>query len=397
MLELREYETRRVPLSPADAVELAAFTRGGLRDEADDAPKVVQAILPTSVDGHYDVQAGPYVGRFTLRTGLTVDITSRFPFVDLLEVLRIAQRLPALLQDAPVPAAPGSGLVDLVAVAFAREVRRLAGAGLAKGYVKRTFSRPPYPGAPDVNAHLARHVGRPDRLITTAKRLTVDIPANQVLASALDILRRQRYRDPTLTVSLRSLAPALSQVTRVTDPAGAARVAAPGLPVRYRPAVALALLVLRGRTALPAGSGVIGASVLFAMPAVWEAYVESRLAEQLPAGHRLLAQYPVALTDTGPPMTAHADLVQVDSAQVPVAVFDAKYKWWSTQPQAGDLYQMVTYAQRLGVSQATLVHPGRGQQSEVVVGQLRIAVCGLDVLQHPPVADLGTPVAVVET
>ena len=173
MLELREYETRCVELSPVEAGELAALTRGSSAERTQ--PRVIQQILPTGQAGWYDVQPGPYVGRFTTGSGLTVDVASRFDFGDLLEVLRVAARQPAVLTQAPTPARGGRGLLELIATAYVRELHRIAGFGLAKGYVTRTFTHPPYPGVPDATAHLARHLGRPDRLVTRARRLTVDI------------------------------------------------------------------------------------------------------------------------------------------------------------------------------------------------------------------------------
>ncbi len=380
MLELREYETRRVPLTATQAAELAGLTRGTRALDDAEPAKVMQMVLPTGSPGLYDVQPGSYVGRFALISGLVIDVASRFDFDDLLEVLRVAARLPSVVHDAPVPTSGGRGIVELVALAFVREVERIVGFGIAKGYVQRTFTRPPYPGVPDATAHLARHLGRPDRLVTRARRLTTDVPVNQVLAAALRLLLAQQYRDGRLAARLRALGPVFRQVTVVADALAVARSADRGVPVRYRAAHTLAVLVLKGRTTLPAGTGTAGASVLFAMPKVWEDYVQTRLAEQLSAGHRLVAQHPVLLTDDPSAMVARADLVELGADGSPVAVVDAKYKEWAAKPGTGDLYQTVTYAQRLGVEHATLVYPGRGQRRDVVVGRVRLTMLGLDVL-----------------
>lgn len=90
MLELREFEIRTVPLSIQERTELAGLTRASLTES--DAPRVIQQLTPSATPECFDVQPGPYVGRFTLNSGLTVDIASRFPFADLLEVLRVATR-----------------------------------------------------------------------------------------------------------------------------------------------------------------------------------------------------------------------------------------------------------------------------------------------------------------
>jgi 5-methylcytosine-specific restriction endonuclease McrBC regulatory subunit McrC len=379
LLELRELETRSIELTAAQAVELAQLTRGGLNDST--RPRVIQQVTPSSRTGWYDVQPGPFVGRFSLPSGLTVDIASRFAFTDLLHLLRVAARQPVLLDAAPTPARAGHGLLELIATAFIREMRRIVGFGLAKGYVSRTFTRPPYPGVPDATAHLAKHLGRPDRLVTHARRLTVDIPVNQVLAAAQRILRSQTYTDPTLSVRLRSLTPTLTDITAVPDGLRLATAAGHDVPNRYREAFGLAILVLAGLTTLPTGTGAAGVSVLFNMPKVWESYVQAALEPKLPTGHRLSAQHPVLLTTDASNIRASADLVELDAHGNEVAVYDAKYKPWGTNPSTDEIYQTLTYAYRLGLDSATLLYPGRGERNEIVVGEYRIRTVGVDVLR----------------
>ncbi|PWW25175.1 5-methylcytosine-specific restriction endonuclease McrBC regulatory subunit McrC [Geodermatophilus normandii] len=385
MLELREYETRTVALTPQQAVKLARLTRGARTDSAE--PRVIQQVTPSSQPGHYDVQPGPFVGRFTLRSGLTVDIASRFPFTDLLEVLRIAARHPTVLHETATPFHAGRGLLDLIATAFARELRGIVGFGLAKAYVTRTFTRPPYPGVPDATAHLARHLGRPDRLITRARRQTVDIPANQVLAATHRTLVSQTYKDPQLTVRLRALAPALTGITAVADPQSLLDLARRTMPGRYREAMGLAALILSGCSTLPAGSDAGGVSVLFNMTKVWESFVHAALAPTLPPGHQLAVQHPVILSTDGTNIAAAADLVELGPDRSPVALYDAKYKPWGAKPSTDEIYQVVTYAYRLGLRTATLVYPGRGEHSEVGIGWYRVRTIGLAVLtpRVPPV------------
>lgn len=381
MLELREYQTRTVELTTAQAVELARYTRASGGDP--NSPRVIQQVTPAADPGHYDVQPGPFVGRFTLRSDLTVDIASRFPFADLLEVLRVAARQPVLLHEAPTPARPGHGLLELIATAFVREVRRVVGFGLAKGYVTRTFTRPPYPGVPDATAHLARHLGRPDRLITHARRLTVDIPVNQILAAAHRILRYQTYTDPDLAVRLRAMAPVFTDVTVVPDPLGLSHSAARNMPTRYREALGLAILIMTGLTTLPTGQGTGGVSVLFNMTKVWEKYVQALLEPDLSPGHTLSAQHQVALSTDGTNINAWADLVELDADQKPVRLYDAKYKPWGEKPSSDEIYQVLTYAYRLRLNAGTLLYPGRGEHNTVAIGEYRIHTRGVKVLGPP--------------
>jgi 5-methylcytosine-specific restriction endonuclease McrBC regulatory subunit McrC len=381
LLELRELDTKAVELTAAQAAELAQLTRGSLSDST--WPRVIHQVIPSSQMGWYDVQPGPFVGRFTLPSGLTVDIASRFTFADLLNVLRVAARQPVILDTALAPARAGHGLLELIATAFIREMHRIVGFGLAKGYITRTFTRPPYPGVPDATTHLARHLGRPDRLVTRARRLTVDIPVNQVLAAAQRVLRHQTYTDSKLSVQLRSLTPTLTDITAIPNGLRLAAAARHGVPSRYRQAFGLAVLVLAGLTTLPTATGAAGVSVLFNMTKVWESYVQAKLEQTLPRGHRLSVQHPVLLTTDGSNIRAAADLVEIDVHGHEVAVYDAKYKPWGAKPSADEIYQTVTYAYRLGLESATLLYPGNGEASEVVVGKYRIRSEGVDVLKPP--------------
>ncbi|RBQ05648.1 hypothetical protein DQE82_25340 [Micromonospora sp. LHW51205] len=379
MLHLREYKVSRVALTEREAGELGRLTRGSAarRDE----PRIIQQILPSGEPGLYDVQPGPYVGRFTLGSLRTVDIASRFPFADLRELLQLATRPPVLLRDTAAAGSAGRGLVDLIATAFARETERLVGFGLAKEYQARTFTRSPYPGSPDVTTHLAKYLGRPDRLVTKAKRLTQDIQLNQTIAAAHRVLLQQHYPDQALSARLRALSPCLASISQVADPQRLMQRRPTFIPSRYQNAYALALLVLAGQTVLPTAAGASGVTVLFNMTKVWETYVGHWLANQLPAGHRISAQHPVALTDDPQPMTAYADFVILDEQHKPVAVYDAKYRHWQAKPKADELYQLSTYARRLHVQRAALLYPGHeGQGSHVTVGDLWIATIGVPVL-----------------
>lgn len=124
------------------------------------------------------------------------------------------------------------------------------------------------------------------------------------------------------------------------------------------------------------------------MTKVWEDYVKVLIEQALPAGHALSTQHPVLLTDDSSRIQASADLVVLDSNRRPVDLFDAKYKHWGAKPRPDEIYQVLTYAYRLGLKEATLLYPGRGEQEEVVAGEYRIRTVGVDVLA--PLTPLAT-------
>jgi 5-methylcytosine-specific restriction endonuclease McrBC regulatory subunit McrC len=188
-------------------------------------------------------------------------------------------------------------------------------------------------------------------------------------------------------VQLRALGPVFTQMTPVTQPLPAAQAAVRHAAARYREAVALAVLVLAGQTTLPTETGRAGASVLFNMTKIWEDYARTWvLQHMLSAGHRLAVQHPIILTDDKSRMTANADLVEFDERGHPTAVYDAKYKPWAKTPSTDDLYQVITYAHRLGINRAYLLYPGRGEESEVIVDRFQVAILGLGVLSARPEA-----------
>jgi 5-methylcytosine-specific restriction endonuclease McrBC regulatory subunit McrC len=364
VLRLVEYRTETVQLSTAEATELARMTVGSRT--GDGRPRVIGRLMPTATPGSYDLQPGPYVGRFQLLSGRVVEVAGRFPFQDLVTLLGLG-RTAALLEDTRAPGGAGRSLVDLIALAFVREAERIAGQGLAKAYQRRSFTRPPYPGVPSATTHLKVHAGRPDRLATSANRLTFDVPLNRLVAAAHRRLSGLAYPDPALGVRVRALDPVFRGIA---DMVGRPAALAAG-PIRYREIEKLSRLILDDRSTLPAGDGVAGVSVLFDMTRIWENYVGGWLRRRFP-GVTIAAQHPIPLTDTGPRRTGAADFVLLKNGK-PMGVYDAKYRPWQAAPSTDEIYQLFTYAQRLGVSTAALVYPAASaHHSTTTVGSVTI-------------------------
>lgn len=364
MLRLVEYQTKTVQLTSAEAAELARMTVG--THSGDGRPRVIERLTPTAAPGSYDLQPGPYVGRFRLLSGQVVEVAGRFPFHDLATLLGLG-RTPTLFEEAPAPGSAAHGLVDLIALAFVREAERLAGHGLAKAYQRRSFTRPPYPGVPSATAHLKVHAGRPDRLATSANRLTSDVPLNRLVATAHRRLSALTYPDARLSARVRALDPIFRGITSLPG-----RPGAPGfVPARYREIERLARLILDDCSTLPTDTGVTGVSVMFDMTRIWENYVGSWLRHRS-RGMIVNTQQPIPLTDTGPKRIGYADFV-LHSGGKPLAVYDAKYRPWQSSPSTDEIYQLFTYAQRLGVSHAALVYPAaESHHTTTTVGPVTI-------------------------
>ncbi|MDW5326781.1 5-methylcytosine restriction system specificity protein McrC [Plantactinospora sp. KLBMP9567] len=369
MICLTEYQTTTVELNHDEAAEFTAFTKGGTR--ASGQPRVIERFT-IHPDG-YDVTPGPYVGRFRLRSGRVVDIASRFAFHDLAQLLGLGDKA-ALIREPATAATGGTGLMDLIALAFVREAERVVGQGLEKGYQRQTFTRPPYAGVPAVTAHLNTHAARPDRLVTTARRLTTNIPINQLVAAAHRQLAQLTYQDRNLATRLGALGPAFRQLSPMTGPTAPIPATA-----RYRDIHDLALLILDARTSLPTANGIAGVGVLFNMTRVWEAYTRCWLARRLGTEAVLREQHRIPLTDNDPMWEGRADFV-VESDGRPSAVYDAKYRPWQRRPKTSELYQLLAYTQRLGVSYAALLHPATTpDKGTFTVGDTTIDTIAIDI------------------
>ena len=361
-------------LDGKDLAHLLNMVRG---EAASDEAKVIQSITPTAKPDTYRVRPGGFVGRLGLPSGETIDIESRFPLGDIIDMLRFSGRIPIRLDRLTPAMDEEQFFLDVIALAYAREVERLVLFGLAKGYREFRFDRPPYTGIPDVNLHLGRHAARPDKLVTRARRITVDIELNRALAAAIEVLSRVSLSaEPTR--ALMSVFPAFGRVRRVpTSASTISRLELSRLTSRYQDSLALAEVVLRGQSLAPEGDPMAGASVLFNMPKVWEACVAKWVGLSWPGDFVVDEQHGFEVTDDGS-LNASADVTVWDARRL-VALYDAKYKWPGDTPTMGDVYQMVTYCTQLRIDEATLVYPAKASKKSYRVGDVTIHTVGLDV------------------
>lgn len=372
MIELVEYQPKGIRLADEDLLHLVDLVKGsGDSDES----KVIQSVTPTKDGDRYIVTPGPFVGRMGLPSGETLDVQSRFPIEDVIDLIRLSGRLPIRLDRLHPEVSASRFLVDVIAQAFARETDRLIAFGLAKGYQTKRFTRPPYPGAPDIALHLGRYAARPDKLVTSARRITHDIDLNRALAAALDVVSRVPLIE-RVGHEVAALGPSFIRVRRTSMNADSvSRIPLDRQTTRYRAALGLVELILRSQSLIPEGDARTGVSVLFNMPKVWEGYVARWVAELWGPDHRVEEQYGFNLTADGF-LRSMAD-VTVWAGDRLVALYDAKYKWPGDKPSMADIYQMVTYCMRLDLPEATLVYPAPAENGEFHIEGVTIRTIGL--------------------
>src|SRR4051794_14458292 len=104
------------------------------------------------------------------------------------------------------------------------------------------------------------------------------------------------------------------------------------------------------------------------MPLVWQDFVLAWV-RMRHGGQEVHAQYAFPLFNNRATPTVAADVIVFSSPKV---LYDAKYKPVGATLSADDVYQMVTYCERLGLPEATLVYPGTGNTTTACIGDRRI-------------------------
>ncbi|MCZ7528902.1 MAG: McrC family protein [Acidimicrobiia bacterium] len=134
------------------------------------------------------------------------------------------------------------------------------------------------------------------------------------------------------------------------------------LNIHYEPAVRLAALVLERRSMRHSAGDVSASAFLIDMNRVFEAFLETRLAQALRGRLDVRGQWRTRLDDDGR-VAMRPDLVFRDGGQI-VFVGDAKYK--VTKDLVGvtsDLYQLLAYTAALDLPEGVLVY-GHGDEEE---------------------------------
>jgi len=390
-LVLREYGGLELELPAEDLAYLLRLTHGD--PSAGEDARVIRSIMPSGRRDTFKIAAGGYVGRMGLPSGRQIDFESRFhTSEDMWNLILASQHGPSAMKHLAPQGSSSPFLVEVLAQAFLREVEAIVGGGLLKGYRSRIHDRPPYAGRIDSARHLSRFAGRPDRLVTVSRRLTADVDANQVLASAVGVLRRTPL-SPLNSLRPIRIAAAFSHVQTPRMPLSTLPAVRNAAPARYRDALALAELILRAERVAPRGAGLRGASILFHTPRVWENYVTRWVRSRWPL-HEVRGNQRFELTardsPASPELWAEADTTvrEFGSNQRLVALYDAKYKAITTAPSRPDIYQMVAYCERLAVNEATLVYPVATQPRAYRVGAKTVRVLGLP----PPYEYMAAPV-----
>lgn len=261
-------------------------------------------------------------------------------------------------------------LVEALAEAFVRFAETATRPGLLQGYRAVEEPLPVVRGRIREDEQIRRRFGLMVPVEVRYDDYTVDIVENRLLRSAVVRLLRIPQVGRRLRRRLARLDLLLADAT----------VAPRGVPVgewqpsrlnaRYVDALRLAEVILASSSFEPGGSGLTVSGFVLDMPAVFEAFVCTALADALAGfGGRAVQQDHWHL-DEASRVALRPDLVWYDASGSPGGVVDAKYKAekYDGYPNA-DVYQLLAYCTALGLNEGHLVY-AEGNEA-AVAHQLR--------------------------
>lgn len=248
-------------------------------------------------------------------------------------------------------------LFEAIAHGFSWTALRLAEQGLIRGYLQVDERLPVIRGRIRFADQIARSA-LPVPVEVSYDEYTADVRENRMLKAATLALLRLPRVSPLARRRLLKLRAALDQVRAASDPREAELPPFTRLNERYRPALRLAQLILRG-SSLGAAHGPFAATAFsFDMNRVFEDFLTTSLREALRAhGGEVVAQRTSSLDEAGR-ISIRPDVTWLVRGR-PRTVIDAKHKAFEgAGPANEDAYQMLAYCTALGLDRGFLVYAG---------------------------------------
>jgi len=375
-----EHLTEGQRVYPVDLTqaEAAALSRSGLVTAEPD------------VDG-WSVTAEYAVG-VVRRGDLVVRVTPKVGVVQVLTLLARARGVQGLKLDAElVDVAPTADLSAVLAVLFAQEAATSMAAGPLRGYRSEDQTLPVLRGRVRLREQYLRRFALPVPLEVTVDEWTLDTDENRRLRAATAVLLGLDGVAGEARRGLLRLDRLLNEAR--LPPAGAAL--APWTPtrlnVRLHRLLHLADVVLDHASVEHEAGSVQTHGFVINMAWLFEKLVAELLSEQT---RDLEKQKPVDLDRSGR-LRIQPDLV-FNNAHGPIAVADTKYKLLDDKGKVpnADVYQLVTYCARLGLTTGHLIYAAgepRPEPFDIVGADVRLVISAVDISR--PVAEIESQVA----
>lgn len=338
---MAEREQTTSPLTPEDAAAIASL-----------APKVT--VEPTDKPGVFRIVATSWVGSVGLPS-LRLAIEPKIDRANFVRLMARGER--TWLVDAENRYAPDA-IVYLVCDLFAKAAERAVRTGVLHEYDERREDLGYVRGRLDVVRLARRHGFVPPVPVVVAER-TADVWANRMLVQASLALMRAGVGAARVR-RLRRILAVLGDAGVGLDAAvpRSAALVVNRLNRHYAAALELARLVLEGQGIDRHQGETRATSFLVDMERLYEDYVGDVLTRELARAGLTVRRQVWHYLDEGRRIAMRPDLVVLRAGR-PVAVVDAKYKRLARgeHPDNGDVFQLATYGERLGVDLAVLVYP----------------------------------------
>lgn len=351
--------------------------------------------------GHRSLRAGQVCG-LVVAGGATVEILPKLGHdsaagrAALIRMLSVAHDLRIADGELAGLGSQRRDLLDLLIALFARRLAEALRPGLARRYEGRRETLPFLRGRLEVKAQLSRRPVAATRLDCRFDALDEDTPLNRLfkacLLRLLPLARREETRRRLL-----DLLPRFDRVAHAPRPL-AEPVTLDRMTSRFRPALALARLLLAGDWQTTSAGSTTGVALLFAMNDLFERYVGRRLCAALP-------DCGVRLQDARHALLAHGAFRMIPDIVVPTdtgpVILDTK--WKRLDPGQGeslgiaqaDLYQLAAYGHayaRAARPRLAMIYPhvatlgpeGLQRSWRLAGSDLPIAVWTIDTTTHRP-------------
>lgn len=354
--------------SEAQDVELSFDQVDALRNVAGRAI----GITPGRRRDTWNLKATSYVG--AVRVGdLVVMIRPKIPLENLFYMLSAGEGtvdfgtgLVGFEEDELLPA---------LAAFYERLVAHTLRRGVLKAYKEHNEMLVALRGRIDIPAML-RTGGMPAPISCRFDELSIDIPENQILRAAADILATYPDISPMVRRNLRRTVGGLDGV-EVVDPRAVPSVNLTRLNRYYEPALRMAQVILRSGGIKDRSGRLEASTFLIDMNHLFERFVTVQL-RRLLAGKLEVRDQVKTYLDTGHQVTMYPDLVFYRRGE-PVLVADVKYKVTDNgQGRNADYYQLLAYCTALDLDSGVLIYTDDAEAFKIGV-------------QHGPIEMLSFP------
>jgi 5-methylcytosine-specific restriction enzyme subunit McrC len=292
-------------------------------------------------------------------------------------------------RDQPADFSPAHDLFEAIANGFAWHATRAIEQGVLRGYVEVEERLPGIRGRVRFANQISRSSALPLPVEVSYDDYTTDILENRILKSAAHALLRFPRVPALARRRLLQLRAGLDEVKLLERPRELQVPLATRLNERYRPALRLAELILRGRSLHGSAGASTSTGFVFDMNKIFEDFLSTALSEALQPHGGYVRTQAIAPLDLAGGVSIKPDLLWC-AGGVPRAVIDAKHKELTDagMPKAGDAYQMLAYCTALKMPRGYLVYAkdgsSPGHDLRVRNSECEIFARAVNIGQPPP-------------